>query len=229
MSIFAETLKQLIKQSGISCTGEAMALCEQYYKLVVDANKRTNLTRITSESQAAQMHFFGAIELLKYVELPQGAKVIDIGTGAGFPGVPLKIVRDDIDMTLLDSSGKKSEFVRQATKEIGLDAAVLSIRAEEAEELKETFDVALSRAVASLPMLVELCVPLVKVGGLFVAWKGEKFAQELVDASKAIAELGCVISATHNVGEGAIIVMQKNKPTPEIYPRRFAKIKSEPL
>ena len=229
MSEFIQTLSELIEENNIAATDEAVALCEKYYKLVVDANKRTNLTRITSESEAAQMHFFGAIELLKFVEIEQGASVIDIGTGAGFPGVPLKIVREDIEMTLLDSSGKKMDFVREAVSKIGLDAAVLTMRAEEADELRETFDVAMSRAVASLPMLIELCVPFIKVGGYFCAWKGEKFAQELSDANNAIETLGCSVSATHNVGEGAIIVMQKNKPTPDIYPRRFAKIKSEPL
>jgi len=229
MSIFADTLKQLMNGAKLKYTDEAIELYEQYYKLVVDANERMNLTRITSEEQAAQMHFFGAIELLKYVDIPQGARVIDIGTGAGFPGVPLKIVRGDIDMTLMDSAGKKTAFVKSAAEQIGLDVTVLHARAEEAHEQRELFDVAVSRAVAAMPMLAELCVPLIKVGGLFVAWKGEKYAQELLDAKNAIYTLGCEVAAVHELEQGAIIVMQKNKPTPDMFPRRFAKIKSEPL
>ena len=118
MSIFAETLKEMMDGAELSYTDEAVGLCEQYYELVVQANKQVNLTRITSEQQAAQMHFFGALELLKYVDIPQGAKVVDIGTGAGFPGVPLKIVRSDIDMTLMDSAGKKTAFVKDAAEQV---------------------------------------------------------------------------------------------------------------
>ncbi len=229
MSIFTETLRQKMKTANLACTDEDARLCEQYYKLVVEANKRVNLTRITSEEQAAQMHFFGAIELLKFLDIAQGARVIDIGTGAGFPGVPLKIVRGDIDMTLMDAAGKKTEFVKSATAQIGLDVTVLTARAEEADEQREMFDVAVSRAVANMPMLTELCVPFVKVGGFFVAWKGEKYSQDLSDAQNAISTLGCEVYAVHELEQGAIIVLQKNKPTPEEFPRRFAKIKSEPL
>lgn len=229
MSIFTDTLRQRTNEANIDCTDEAIERCEQYYKLVVDANKRTNLTRITSEEQAAQMHFFGAIELLKYVDIPIGARVIDIGTGAGFPGVPLKIVRGDIDMTLMDAASKKTDFVKSAAAQIGLDVTVLHARAEDAPELREMFDVALSRAVANMPMLAELCVPFIKVGGFFVAWKGEKYGQDLSDAQNAISTLGCETFAVHELEQGAIIVLQKNKPTPDEYPRRFAKIKSDPL
>jgi 16S rRNA (guanine527-N7)-methyltransferase len=229
MSIFAETLKQMMDGAELKYTDEAIELCEQYYELVLEANKRTNLTRITSEQQAAQMHYFGAIELLKYVDIPQGASVIDIGTGAGFPGVPLKIVRGDIDMTLVDAAGKKTAFVKGAAEQVGVDATAITARAEELDELRETFDVACSRAVAALPMLVEMCVPLIKVGGLFCAWKGEKYKAELIDAQNAISTLGCEIFAVHELEQGAIIVIQKNIPTQDEYPRRFAKIKSEPL
>ncbi|MBT3318408.1 MAG: 16S rRNA (guanine(527)-N(7))-methyltransferase RsmG [Clostridia bacterium] len=229
MSIFSETLKQMMDDGQIKYTDEAVELCERYYELVIEANKRTNLTRITSEAQAAQMHFYGAIELLKYVDIPPGASVIDIGTGAGFPGIPLKIVRGDIDMTLVDSAGKKTAFVKSAAEQVGIDVAVITARAEELNELRETFDVAVSRAVASLPVLTELCVPLIKVGGYFCAWKGRMYGYEVKDASSAISVMGCKVIDKHKVGEGAIIVMQKNKPTPDIYPRRFAKIKSDPL
>lgn len=220
---------RLLNENNIAYTDEIIANCEKYYLLVIKGNERTNLTRITSEMDAAAMHFFGALMLLKFFDLPKESRVIDVGTGAGFPGVPLKIARNDIELTLLDSSRKKTEFLLGATKQMGMDAAILNLRAEDANDIRESFDVALSRAVAVLPILTELCVPFIKVGGYFCAWKGEKYKQELHSAKNAIATLNCSVSAVHSLGTGAIIIMQKNKPAPEMYPRRFAKIKSAPL
>ena len=112
MSIFSDTLLRLIQENGIVCPPETVEKCEAYFKLMVDANRTTNLTRITDEADAAVMHFYGAMELTKYTELPDGAKVIDVGTGAGFPGIPLKIIRPNIEMTLIDSVGKKTDFIK---------------------------------------------------------------------------------------------------------------------
>jgi 16S rRNA (guanine527-N7)-methyltransferase len=229
MSEFKKTLEQLMSSSKLGSNEEMLDLCERYYEFVVEANKRTNLTRIISADHAAKMHFFGAIQLLEFVDIPLGANVIDIGTGAGFPGVPLKIARRDFNMTLLDSAGKKTAFVQNTTEQIGLQVDVRNARAEETGDLRERFDVVVSRAVAALPILTELCIPFIKVGGIFCAWKGEKYDEELCNAQNAIAVLGCAATAVHNVGAGAIIVIQKNKTTPDIYPRRFAKIKSDPL
>lgn len=231
MSTFKKTLKCSLDAAHIPYHEEQIDQCEQYYKLVVLANKQTNLTRILGEADAANMHFFGALQLLSFVQLPQACRVIDIGTGAGFPGVPLKILRPDIDLTLLDSAGKKIDFVRQATQAMGIDATVLNTRAEDAanEELRESYDVVVSRAVAALPMLLELCVPFLKVGGIFATWKGVRYQEEIGDAKTALQQLGCMIKDCFTVGEGAIILTQKQKPTQDIYPRRFSKIKSNPL
>ena len=229
MSIFKDTLQQLIANNSIPCAENTADKCEAYFKLLVEANKTTNLTRITDEQEAAKMHFFGAIELLKYIELPKGAKVIDIGTGAGFPGIPLKIARPDLDITLMDSAGKKTAFVKSAAETMGLSVTVLNKRAEEVPELRETFDFAVSRAVANLNMLTELCIPLLKTGGSLAAFKGERYNEELSEAKGAIKKLYCKTSDIHKLDTGAIIILTKQKPTPDIYPRRFSKIKKTPL
>lgn len=229
MSIFKNTLVELIANSNIHCAEDTADKCEAYFNLLIEANKTTNLTRITDEQEAAKMHFFGAIELLKYLDLPEGAKVIDVGTGAGFPGIPLKIARPDLDMTLMDSAGKKTAFVKSAAETMGLDVTVLNKRAEEVPELRESLDLVVSRAVANLNMLTELCVPLLKTGGNLAAFKGERYNEELGEAKGAIQKLFCEESSIHKLGTGAIIVLTKQKPTPDMYPRRFSKIKKTPL
>ena len=229
MSIFSDTLSALIRQSGIASAADTVQKCEAYYKLLVEANKTTNLTRITGETDAARMHFFGAVELLKYFSIPKGSSVIDVGTGAGFPGIPLKIARPDINMTLIDSAGKKTAFVKNAAQILNIDVTVLAVRAEEAQNLREKFDIALSRAVAGLGVLVELCVPLIKPNGILCAFKGDKAKEELIEAEGAIKKLSCGLEAVHSLDTGNLIILKKLKPTPDIYPRRFSKIKKEPL
>lgn len=231
MSIFYDTLARSLKAAAIEYTPGQLALCEEYFALVNEANAHMNLTRITDEAQAASQHFADAARLLSFFDMPSGCLMIDIGAGAGFPGIPLKILRPDIDLTLLDSSGKKTDFIKTAAASIGVDVAVLCARAEEAASthLRESFDVALSRALAPLHMLLELCVPFLRVGGTLAAWKGESYEEEISEASGALGTLGCVVGSTHFIGPGAIILIQKQKPTPDIYPRRFAKIKQKPL
>jgi len=172
------------------------------------------------------------MRLICWLTLPDGARVIDVGTGAGFPGVPLKLLRPDISLTLLDASQKKTDFIRRAVDELGIDAAVLTARAEEAAHLpalREHFDVALSRAMAPLSMLVELCAPFLRVGGVLAAWKGERAAQELADAHGALTALNCRLRSRHPIGPGELLLLEQQKPAPDAYPRRFAKIKSQPL
>ena len=231
MNPFKQTLARLMGDAQITYKPELIDRCAAYFERVSAANRQTNLTRITDAGEAAALHFVGAIQLLRFLKLPDGCRVIDIGAGAGFPGMPLKRARARINLTLLDASQKKTQFIRAAAESMGLDVTVLCARAEAAAhtEIRETFDVALSRAVAPLPVLAELCVPFVRVGGMFVAWKGERFAQEISDAQNAFKALGCRVKSSHRIGPGAIIVIQKQKPAPPVYPRRFAKIKSCPL
>ncbi len=231
MTLFKTTLSEKLKCLGLYDDETVIDRCVDYYALVVEANKHQNLTRITDEAQAAEQHFADAMALCAAARLPQGCRVIDIGTGAGFPGVPLKLLRPDIEMTLLDASGKKTDFIKGALSELNVQADVICGRAEELARgpMRESFDFAVSRAVAPMPMLLELAVPLLKNGGTLAAWKGETFAQELADAASAMAVLSCADAGHFAVGRGAILLIEKQEPTPDMYPRRFSKIKSTPL
>ena len=231
MNVFEHTLQTTLAEADIPCDDALLAHCRAYFDAVVAVNKHLNLTRITGEAQAARAHFADAMLLTKCADLPHGCRIIDVGTGAGFPGVPIKLLRPDIDLTLLDASGKKMDFIKSALASLGVEAHVVCGRAEELAhtELRESFDVVLSRAVAPLRTLLELCAPLLHTGGTLAAWKGESAQQELIEAQHALSELGCAHTGTHPIGPGALLLIQKQKPTPEKYPRRFAKIKSDPL
>lgn len=208
-----------------------------YYNLLVEWNDKINLTRITEPQEVAIKHFADSLTLLKHYNIPQGAKVIDVGTGAGFPGIPLKIARPDIQLTLLDSLNKRLVFLQEVADSIGIEAEIVHARAEEAgrkEEYRERYDVAVSRAVARLNTLSEYCVPYVKVGGAFVVMKGPELSEELQEAKTAINTLG---GKVNNVQEFAIpdgsnrtiVVIDKVSPTKDKYPRHGSKIKSKPL
>ncbi len=231
MSIFRESLSRSLDEAGITYEQTQIALCEEYYKLVFEANKHMNLTRITDEEQAAKQHFSDSARVFSFLDIPSGSGVIDIGSGAGFPGMPVKLLRPDIEMTLLDSSAKKCEFIKRAADKLGVGVTVIAGRAEEEARglLRESFDFVLSRAVAPLNMLLELCAAFIRVGGAFAAWKGESYEEELSQAPGAIKTLGCRVNDAHFIDPGAIILIEKQKPAPDLYPRRFSKIKSNPL
>ncbi len=231
MSLFADTLGSRLAAMGIAYAPSLPGQCEAYYRHVTQANKQLNLTRITGEAEAAVQHFADAMRLTCFYPLPADCHMIDVGTGAGFPGVPLKLLRPDIRLTLMDASGKKTDFIRRALDEMGVGADVLCTRAEEAARtpLRGCFDLAVSRALAPLPMLLELCVPLIKTGGMLAAWKGETADEELAAAAGALRVLGCAVTGRHAVGRGALLLIEKQKTTPDAYPRRFSRIKSHPL
>ena len=231
MGLFEQTLAEKLDRLSLIYDETVLNNCAAYYAMVVEANRRQNLTRITDEAQAAEQHFADAMALCAAFDLPQGCRVVDIGTGAGFPGVPLKLLRPDVNMTLLDASSKKTDFIKTALEKMNVQADVICGRAEElaAGPLRESFDIAVSRALAPMPMLLELAVPLLKTGGLLAAWKGETYAQEMDDAASAMETLYCKLTGSFAVGRGAILLIQKQNPTPDIYPRRFSKIRSMPL
>lgn len=231
MSTFDETLKAALTEAGIPCDASLVARCHTYFDHVVRVNQQLNLTRITDEALFAVQHFADAMRFTRFFDIPHGCRVIDVGTGAGFPGVPLKLLRSDIDLTLLDASGKKTDFVRDTLAAMGVEAQVVCGRAEEFARTaaRERYNLALSRAVAPLRTLLELCVPLLCTGGTLAAWKGESAQQEIAEAKGALVELGCAPPEVYAIGPGALLLIAKQKPTPEKYPRRFAKIKSNPL
>ena len=204
-----------------------------YYDMLIERNRYVNLTRITGPEDAAEKHF--ADSVLGASLIKQGARVVDVGTGAGFPGVPLAIVRPDIKLVLIDSLGKRVSFLREVCEKLGIGAEAIHARAEDAarnDALRGGFDIAVSRAVAPMNVLLELTVPFVKVGGSSLMYKGSAARDELASCEKALAELNCSAKLIdHDVPWGArtIVAAQKLAPTPGRYPRKAGSIEKAPL
>ena len=222
---------------GISLTEEQLKLFEKLSDLLVEQNKTMNLTAITDPDGIAVKHFADSISALSAYDFAENAKVLDVGTGAGFPSIPLLIARPDLEMTMIDSTAKKLKYVASTVESLGLSAEVLHTRAEEAgqnKEYRESFDIVCSRAVAALNVLCEYCLPFVKVGGVFLAMKAAKVQEEIADAKNAIKTLGGKIVAEKSFslsdgGERTIVVIKKISQVPSKYPRVSAQIAKKPL
>ena len=231
-------MEQLLRE-GLASLGlpdDGIPSLLRFSELLVEKNKVMNLTAITEPADIATLHFLDCASLLPLAEW-KGKTVVDVGTGAGFPGMPLRILEPSIRLTLLDSLNKRIDFLQEVCEDLGLtDVACVHGRAEEfAAHRRESFDIAVSRAVANLQMLSELCLPLVKVGGSFLAMKSVDSDQELEAAKKAISILGGEISGVKDYAipgtdvRHRLILIKKIKETPKKYPRAFAKIKKNPL
>ena len=230
-----ELLRAGFAALGLPLDAAALARFQTYYTLLDERSKVMNLTAIHGETDVAQLHFLDSAALLT-VEPLAGKSVIDVGTGAGFPGLPLKIAQPDISLTLLDSLDKRVRFLDDVCAATGLtDVTCLHTRAEEASELHGQFDAAVSRAVARLYLLCELCLPLVKAGGYFLSMKSVESDEELESAKKAIQTLGGRVERTADYQIPGtevvhrVIFIKKIAETPKKYPRPFAKIKKNPL
>ncbi len=223
----------ILTQHGVDAT--LAARCEKFWALVKAKNAVMNLTAVTDDDEAALRHFADSLELLKLPEFP-GGRVIDVGTGAGFPGVPLALARADMSVTLADSLNKRVAFLEEACAELSLGCECVHGRAEELsleKSRRDGYDAAVSRAVAQLNVLCELCLPFVKVGGVFLAMKSAESEDEINAAKGAIKKLGGQIERVAEYELGGVVrkvvVVRKHEPTPPGYPRRFAKIQKQPL
>lgn len=229
-------LEQGLAELGLRPPPEAADQLDRYAQLLLEKNQVMNLTAITEPGQVASLHMLDCAALLTLGEL-EGKTLVDVGTGAGFPGMVLKILSPSLDVTLLDSLAKRLDWLEEVREELGLTGiGTVHARAEEyAVKHRESFDVATSRAVAALPVLAELCLPLIKVGGVFLAMKSVDSEAELTRASGAIAKLGGTVERTVDYAipgtdvRHRVIVIRKTGKTPEKYPRAFAKIKKSPL
>ena len=228
-----ETLTTGLPGLGLNLSEDtARRLCN-FGAAVVKQNEVMNLTAITEPDQVAKLHLLDSLSVLKTADL-KGKRLIDVGCGAGFPGVPVKIACPEVELTLLDSLGKRMTWLEQILPTLGVEAECITARAEEfAEKRRESYDFATSRAVARLNILLELTAPFVKVGGAVLAMKGSAAREELAEAKNAIAKLGLKLETVEDFPvDGtahSVIVLRKMKPTPAQYPRRYAKIKQAPL
>lgn len=204
-----------------------------YFTLLVKGNEKMNLTAITSPEEAADKHFVDSLLALPY--LPQGARCIDVGTGAGFPGIPLLIARPDLQMTLLDSLNKRVQFLKETLSVLGLRAACIHARAEDAAKgapHREAYDIALSRAVAPLNVLLEWTSPFLRVGGVSICYKGKSAPEEAAAAGNAAKLLNCglrIEAFSMPYGERALVLAKKIAPTPKAYPRKAGEASKKPL
>lgn len=230
-----QLLRDGFAQLGLPLSDEALRRFRTYYAFLEERSQVMNLTAIHGEQDVARLHFLDCVALLT-AEPFAGKAVIDVGTGAGFPGLPLKIAQEDIRLTLLDSQAKRVHFLAETCEKLGFaDVPCIHARAEETPELRGGFDIAVSRAVARLYLLCELCLPFVRKDGVFLAMKGPDCAEELEEAARAIRTLGgtyertipYTIPGTDIVH--SVVVIRKTGDTPAKYPRRWAKMQKEHL
>lgn len=231
-----EQFLEELNKIGIDLTGNQLISLNAYCEYLKEYNSHTNLTAITEDDQIFLKHFYDSLTMVKTIDLTKNYSLIDIGTGAGFPGMVLKIVFPNLEVTLLDSNNKKITFLKELAKKLNInDIKFYQGRAEDfVVNNREKFDIVTARAVSNLPVLSELCLPLVKLNGYFIALKGSN-KDEITDAEFAIKTLGGTIENIDNFnlpydgGERNIIKIKKAKNTPQEYPRKYEKIIKKPL
>ena len=233
-----EKIAPLCADFGITLDDDKIKKLNLYGNLLIEWNEKINLTAITEPEDVLIKHFYDCILFFKNVNVPQGAKIIDVGTGAGFPGLVLKIVRPDLKVTLLDSLNKRINFLKDVIDKCGLsDIEAIHSRAEEGgknQKYRERYDIACARAVAAMPTLLEYCTPFVKPNGLFVAMKGPTAVDEVAASSNAInllkmAKPQIICETLPNNDPRSFVVFKKISQTPPKYPRNSGNISKQPL
>lgn len=236
---FSGCLEKAAVEYGIKLMPQQIAQFDQYYQLLIEWNEKINLTAITAPQEVAVKHIIDSLSCYREDLFPPGCKVIDVGTGAGFPGLPLKIFRPDIKLTLLDSLQKRLNFLQNVVEKVGLsEVDLVHARAEEGGQNRKyrgCYQVALSRAVARLNVLCELCIPFLVSGGYFIALKGAQFKEEVEEAKRAVTLLGAEVTAVEPVvlpgltDKRAVIYLKKINETSPQYPRRPGTPEKKPL
>lgn len=235
--MFEQTLRQAFAAMAIPCTRSQAALCARYFALLIEANHQMNLTNVTEEQEAVFLHFCDSASLLPLFSVPENARCLDVGTGAGFPGMVLAILRPDLSFTLMDSLQKRVGFLQRVTDALSLpNVRCVHARAEQSGHdplHREQYDLVVSRAVANLRVLAEYCLPFVRPGGRFVAYKGPQAEAECGEAKAALARLGgklcAVVDARVPAREHRLVFVEKARRTPNAYPRKAGTPAKEPL
>ena len=222
---------EMLKALGITITDEKYEKFIMFYEILVEWNDKINLTSITDFEDVFMKHFYDSLCLVKSINL-NDQRLLDVGSGAGFPSIPLKIIFDELDITIIDSLNKRIKFLEALTKSLNVKVRLIHGRVED-HNFRNHYDVVTARAVSNFRMLTELCLPFVKVGGLFIAFKGPKYKEELEEGRNAIDVLGGKLSKIieYDVDnqQRSLIVIDKITSTEKQYPRIYSKIKSKPL
>lgn len=230
-------LERTLAAHGVTLDREALMRLDLYAERLIETNRRFNLTAVTDPDEVTVKHFADSLVLLGKTELPAGASLLDVGTGAGFPGLALKLARPDLQVAFLDGTRKKLGFISSVLEETGLAGETLHLRAEEAgkqPKYREKFDFVTARAVADMAVLVEYCLPFVRAGGLFLAMKSAAAEEEIQNAAGAVRQLGgkteqnLLFDLVENTPR-RIVFVRKISQTPPKYPRASAKIAKSPL
>lgn len=239
MNYNLEKFKNGLQQLHIVLSEKQMEQFLQYYEMLVEKNKVMNLTAITEFDEVVEKHFLDSVSLTKQLDLHQPLKVLDLGTGAGFPGIPLKIVFPELEITLMDSLNKRVLFLQDVISSLQLEnIEAVHGRAEEAarnKKYRESFDLCVSRAVANISTLSEYCLPFVKIGGSFISYKSSTIEDELEDGKKGIAILGGKVKDVYKFTlpdselQRSFVIIEKEKKTPKAYPRKAGTPSKEPL
>lgn len=236
--MIAERVKSGAQRMGIALDAQACERFARYYELLVEGNTRMNLTAVLEPGEAVDRHFLDCLAPVAQGLLPEGAKVVDVGTGAGFPGLPLLIARPDLKLTLVDALNKRLGFIQGVLDELGLQAEIVHMRAEDFSrkpEYREQYDIAAARAVAAVSPLMEYLLPCVRRGGFALCWKGPDISQEAEAARKAIFLLGG--KARQPIGyeipgrdwQHNLFIVDKVSNTPKTYPRKAGTPSKSPL
>ena len=236
---FKEKLKVRALKENIELSSKQLEQFEMFYKMLIETNKSMNLTAITDEDEVIEKHFIDSLSCRRVVDMDRIKKCIDVGTGAGFPGIPLKIVYPEIEFVLVDSLNKRVKFLKEVKEALGLDGLeAVHGRAEDLardKELRAAFDLCVSRAVANLSVLSEYCIPFVRTNGYFVSYKGKKGSEEISNAQNCMNVLGCKIEKVEEFhleedeAERLLIKIKKCKGTPKLYPRKAGTPSKSPL